>query len=145
MSHVLVVELYVEGVTEITHVVIISSMLSTHVKYEHVFMMSDVLLMRKNDTQTLVMQMLMPFGSLRLKRYMFFTRGQFWPPGIVVACVCVCVSVCLSVCLCVNHLLVRAITRDLFKLGPNLDQRCKRPWLKSLLFWGQLTLTFKVK
>ena len=27
-----------------------------------------------------------------------FTRGQFWPSGIVVACVCVCVSVCLSVC-----------------------------------------------
>ena len=61
-------------------------------------------------------------------------------------CVCVCVSVCLSVRLCVNHLLVRAITRDLFKLGsPNFDQRCKRPWLRSLLFWGQLTLTFKVK
>ena len=29
-----------------------------------------------------------------------FTRGQFWPSGIVVACVCVCVclSVCPSVC-----------------------------------------------
>ena len=27
-----------------------------------------------------------------------FTRGQFWPSGIVVACVCVCVSVCLYVC-----------------------------------------------
>ena len=26
-----------------------------------------------------------------------FTRGQFWPSGIVVACVCVCLSVCLSV------------------------------------------------
>ena len=51
-----------------------------------------------------------------------------------------------SLCVCVNHLLVRAITRDLFKLGsPNLDQRCKRPRLRSLLFWGQLTLTFKVK
>ena len=50
---------------------------------------------------------------------------------------CVCVSICLSVCLCVNHLLVRVITRDLFKLGsPNLDQRCKRPWLRSLLFEG---------
>ena len=71
----------------------------------------------------------------------FFTRGQFWPSGIVVACVCVCLSVCLSVCLCVNHLLVRAITRDLFKLGsPNLDQRCKRPWLRSLLFSGPIDL-----
>ena len=31
---------------------------------------------------------------------LIFTRGQFWPSGIVVACVCVCVclSVCLSVC-----------------------------------------------
>ena len=55
-------------------------------------------------------------------------------------------SVCVCVSLCVNHLLVRAITRDPFKLElPNLDQRCKRPWLRSLLFWGWLTLTFKVK
>ena len=30
--------------------------------------------------------------------FLFITRGQFWPSGIVVACVCVCVSVCLSVC-----------------------------------------------
>ena len=61
------------------------------------------------------------------------------------ASVCVCVSVGVSV-LCVNHLLVRAITRDPFKLGsPSLDQRCKRPWLRSLFSGGQLTLTFKVK
>ena len=61
----------------------------------------------------------------------FITRGQFWPSGIVVACVCVSVS------LCVNHLLVRTITQDPFKLGsPNLNQRCKRPWLGSLLFFG---------
>ena len=26
-----------------------------------------------------------------------FTRGQFWPSGIIVACVCVCVSVCPSI------------------------------------------------
>ena len=50
-------------------------------------------------------------------------------------------SVCVSVCVCVNHLLVRAITWDPFKLGsPNLDQRCKRPWLRSLLFWGAIDL-----
>ena len=61
----------------------------------------------------------------------FFTRGQCWPSGIVVACVCLCVLVCV----CINYLLVRAITRGLFKLGsPNLDLRCKRPWLRSLLF-----------
>ena len=69
----------------------------------------------------------------------FFTRGQFWPSGIVVVCVCVCVRVCVR--LCVNHLLVRPITWDPFKLGsPNLDQRCKRPWLRSLLFWGAIDL-----
>ena len=60
-------------------------------------------------------------------------------PASVCVCVCVCLSVCLSVRLCVNHLFVRGITRDLFKLGsPNLDQRCKRPWLRSLLFWGAI-------
>ena len=50
-------------------------------------------------------------------------------------------SVCVCVRLCVNHLLVCAITRDLFKLGsPNLDQRCKRPWLRSVWFWGAIDL-----
>ena len=53
--------------------------------------------------------------------------------GIVVACICLCVFV--SSRPCINHSLVRVITRDLFKLGsPNLDQRCKRPWLRSLFF-----------
>ena len=66
-----------------------------------------------------------------------FTRGQFWPSGIVVACVCVCVCVCLSV----NHQLVRAVTHQPFKLeSPNLDQRCKRPWLRPLLFFGMIDL-----
>ena len=51
------------------------------------------------------------------------------------------VSVCVSVCPCGNHLLVRAITHHTFKLGsPNLDHRCKRPWLRSLLFWGVIDL-----
>ena len=55
-----------------------------------------------------------------------------------------CVSVCVCVSLCVNHLLVRSITRDPFKIGsPNLDQRCKRPWLRSLLFWGSIDLEFQ--
>ena len=69
--------------------------------------------------------------------WFIFTRGQFWPSGIVVACVCVCVCVCLSV----NHQLVRAITHQPFKLeSPNLDQRWKRPWLRSLLFCGTIDL-----
>ena len=70
-----------------------------------------------------------------LWKLLVFTRGQFWPSGIVVACVCVCV------CLSVNHQLVRAITHQPFKLeSPNLDQRCKRPWLRSLFFFGTIDL-----
>ena len=34
-----------------------------------------------------------------------FTRGQFWPSGIVVACVCVCV--CMCVCPSIMSLSVR--------------------------------------
>ena len=48
----------------------------------------------------------------------------------------------LSVRPCVNHLLVRAITQDPFKLGsPNLNHRCKRPWLRFLLFGGDWPLS----
>ena len=51
------------------------------------------------------------------------------------ACVCVCVCVRVSV----NHEFVRAITHQPFKLGsPNLDQRCKRHWLRALLFCGMI-------
>ena len=36
---------------------------------------------------------------------------------------------------------VRAITHHPFKLGsPNLEHRCKRPWLRSLLFCGVIDL-----
>ena len=36
---------------------------------------------------------------------------------------------------------VRAITHHPFKLGsPNLDQRCKTSWLRSLLFWGAINI-----
>ena len=53
--------------------------------------------------------------------FLLFTRGQFWPPGIVIACVCVrvCDSVCQS----------RACPRDnsgpvqarIAKFGPNME------------------------
>ena len=47
------------------------------------------------------------------------------------AYVCVCVSV--------NHELVPAIIHQPFKLeSPNLDQGCKRPWLRALLFSGAI-------
>ena len=49
----------------------------------------------------------------------FIIRGQFWPSGIVIACICVCVCVLL---VCANSELVCAITHHPFKLGPlNLD------------------------
>ena len=68
-----------------------------------------------------------------------FTRGQFWPSGIVIACVCGSVCPCVCMCVCINHELVRTITHRPFKLGsPNLDQRCKTPWFRSLLFLGML-------
>ena len=68
----------------------------------------------------------------------FFTRGQFWPSGIVVTCMCMCLSICLSVRGSVNRELVRTIIDQRFKLGsPNLDQielkiqslkLCESPW-----------------
>ena len=52
-------------------------------------------------------------------------------------------SVCPSVRPSVTKF-VCAITHHMFKLGsPSLDHRCKRPWLRSLLFW--LTLPLKTK
>ena len=80
--------------------------------------------------------------SHRVSNADIFTRGQFWPSGIVVACVCV--SVCLCVCVSVNHELVRVIIHQPFKLGsPNLVQRSKTPWLRSLLFFGAIDLDLK--
>ena len=71
----------------------------------------------------------------------FITRGQFWPSGIVIGCVCG--SVCQ--CVCVNHELVRTITHRSFKLGSlNLDQRCKTPWFRYLLFLGMIDLESQI-
>ena len=68
-----------------------------------------------------------------------FVLFAFYPRPVLAFgyCRCLRLSVCPSVRVCGNHLLVRAITRHPCKLGsPNLDHRCKRPWLRSLLFWG---------
>ena len=51
-------------------------------------------------------------------------------------CRCLCLCVCVSV---YQSQVVSAITHQPFKLGSrNLDQRCKRPWLRSLLFRGMI-------
>ena len=66
-----------------------------------------------------------------MDKTVIFTRGQSF--GYCRLCVCVCVSV--------NHELVRAITHQPFKLeSPNLDQRCERLWLRSLLLFGAIDL-----
>ena len=52
---------------------------------------------------------------------------------------CLPLSLCPSIHPSVNHEFVRAITHHPFQLGsPNLDQRCKMPWLRSLLFCGRI-------
>ena len=69
----------------------------------------------------------------------FFTRDQLWPSGIVIACVCL--SLCVCMCVSVNHQFVRTITCHPLKLqSPKLDQKCKTPWLGSLLFFGFIDL-----
>ena len=66
---------------------------------------------------------------------------HFYPRPVLAFGYCRCLRVCVCVCLSVNHELVRTITRQPFQLGsPNLDQRCKRPWLRSLLFWEVIDL-----
>ena len=59
-----------------------------------------------------------------------------------------CLCICQCVYVCVNHLFVRSITHQPFKLeSPNLKHRCKTPLLRCLLllllffflfffFWG---------
>ena len=58
-----------------------------------------------------------------------FTRGQFWPSGIVVACAFVCVPVCSK------HELARTITCPFELESQNLDQKCKTLWIRSLFFF----------
>ena len=70
----------------------------------------------------------------------------FYPRPVLAFGYCRCqrLFVCPTVRVCGNHLLVRAITHHQFKLGsPNLDHRCKRPWLRSLLFWGVIDIDLR--
>ena len=73
-----------------------------------------------------------------------FTRVQFWPSGIVVACVCVYVCVCLCVrqswaCPSDNSSTVQA---RITKFGPEKQNTLVKI---PIVFFGQWTLTFKVK
>ena len=67
---------------------------------------------------------------LHLAASLFLPEASF---GLRVLSSAASVGLCVRVC--VNHEPVRTITHRSFKLGsPNLDQRCKTPWLRSLLF-----------
>ena len=62
---------------------------------------------------------------------------SFYPRPILAFGYCRCLRLCVYVCLCVNHEFVRAITLYPFKLeSPNLEHKCKTPWLRTLLFCG---------
>ena len=66
-----------------------------------------------------------------------FTRGQFWPSGIVVACVCVCVCVC--VCLCVRQSWAcpsdnsSTVQARITKFGPEKQNTLVKI---PIVFWG---------
>ena len=73
-----------------------------------------------------------------------FTRGQFWPLGIVVPCICLCVPVCVCNCVCINLELVCTITHHPFKLGsPNLDDKCITHWLRFPSFLGAIDVNLQ--
>ena len=84
---------------------------------------------------------------------LLFTQGQFWPSGIVVACVfvCVCLSVCLSVCVSITCSCPRdnsgPVQARIAKFGPKMQKTLVKVPIFLFFFWGggQLTLTFKVK
>ena len=61
----------------------------------------------------------------------FFTGGQFWPSGIVIACIFLYVYIRVCVCLpwaspCENSSLVQARTAK-------FEQKMQHTWLRSLL------------
>ena len=62
----------------------------------------------------------------QLKYYTnYFTRGQFWPSAIVVACVCVCVSVCVCQSMCQSLACPRdnsgPVQARITKFGPKMQ------------------------
>ena len=82
---------------------------------------------------------------IKIRAKSVFTKFGFWVHNFLpeasfgLRVLSLPASVCVCVRPCVNHELVRVITHHPFQLGsPNLDQRCKRPWLRSLLFCGTI-------
>ena len=66
-----------------------------------------------------------------------YTRGQHWPSGIVIVCICVFVS---------TFFFIRAITHHTFQLeSSNLDKKPYNFCLRTLFRLDWLTPTFQVK
>ena len=62
---------------------------------------------------------------------------NFYPRPVMAFGYCRCLRLSVCVYVSVNHEFVRAITHHPFQLrSPNLDHRCKRPWLRSLFKYG---------
>ena len=77
-----------------------------------------------------------PFIIRIILQTQFFLPEASYGIQVLLLPASVCVSVRPSVCPSINKF-VCTITRHLFKLrSPNLDQRCKTTWLRSLVFWG---------
>ena len=92
--------------------------------------------------------------GVRVMILMFFTRGQFWPSVIVVACICMCVCVC--PCVCVSVCLSQACLHHssspvqvwISKFGPEVQNTLvKIPivWGSFLLWSSRSNLTSKSK
>ena len=66
-----------------------------------------------------------------------FTRGQFWPSGIVIACVCVCVRVCVCQSLACPRDNLGPVQARIAKLGPKMQKiLVKVPIVFFVFFWG---------
>ena len=74
-----------------------------------------------------------------------FIRGQFWPSGIVIACVsvsvrlcaCVCACVCVCVCcVCVCQSVCQSLACPRDNSGPVQTRIAKFGHLKSRIFWS---------
>ena len=73
--------------------------------------------------------------------YVIFTRGQFWPWVIGVACVSVCMSVCQPRACARDNYMYPPVPDRAYKLGQQMQKHLDQD---SCHFGGWLTLTFNV-
>ena len=76
---------------------------------------ADICILQKESSQVLGWTLKVQFRfEKKTKDISIFTRGNFWPSGILIGCICVSV----------NHKLVCTITHHKFELeSSNLDQK----------------------